>query len=51
MQVAVAARRVTVEVYIAVGTGVPAVFFDSKDTVSELPDEIYYIKQGGIRHA
>ena len=51
MQVAVAARRVMVEVYIAVGTGVPAVFFDSKDTVSELPDETYYIKQGGIRHA
>ncbi len=34
MQVAVAARRVTVEVYTAVGTGVPAVFFDPEDTVS-----------------
>lgn len=34
MQVAVAARRVMVEVCTAVGAGVPAVFFDPKDTVS-----------------
>ena len=31
---AVAARRVMVEVCTAVGTGVPAVFFDFNDTVS-----------------
>lgn len=34
MQVAVAARRVMVEVYTAVGAGAPAVLFDPEDTVS-----------------
>ncbi len=34
MQVAVVARRVKVEVYTAVGTGMPAVFFEPEDAVS-----------------